>query len=158
MWKKSFERASSLCLHVLDRLKPSSAPRQNLLLPRTQRAQEEGCFSVVVYSRLFAAKSFVAGGIGISRAIQSSPCVGSDDAIGDKAMATLESAHCRLGFWSEVAVRTNSNFCLHLLYQVTSPAPPKRGSTRGCTGLGRRLSRRDHLRAGSRAGEDRDHA
>src|SRR5215471_15265920 len=53
MWEKSFERALSLCLHVLDRLKPSSAPRQNLLLPRTQRAQEEGCFSVVVYSRLF---------------------------------------------------------------------------------------------------------
>src|SRR5215831_5300895 len=73
-------------------------------------------------------------------------------------MAPLKGTHCSLGFWSEVAVWINSNFCLHLLYQVTGRAPPERGSARGCTRLGRGFSRRDYLRGRSCTVQDRDNA
>src|SRR5271157_4920203 len=48
--------------------------------------------------------------------IQSSPCFGSDNTIGNQAMGPLESTHCGLGFRSEVAVGNNSDFCLYLLH------------------------------------------
>src|SRR5215472_18963538 len=73
-------------------------------------------------------------------------------------MAPLKGTHCSLGFWSEVAVWINSHFCLHLLYQVTRRAAPERGSARGCTRLGRRLSRGDYLWGRSCTVEDRENA
>ena len=47
--------------------------------------------------------------------IQRTPCLGPDNTVGDKAMSTLKSAHCGLCLGSEVAVYSNSDFCLNLL-------------------------------------------
>ena len=56
----------------------------------------------------------------ICHTIQSSPCLWSDNTVGNKAMSPLESAHGGLCFGSEVAVYNNSDFRLHLLHSLVS--------------------------------------
>ncbi len=88
-------------------------------------------------------------------AIERGPCFWSDNAIGDKPVSLLERAQCGLGFCSEVAVDNNSNFCLHLLHQLTCRRTTERGSGSEGARLGGRLNRRNQYGGGSCAGEDR---